>query len=63
MLKNQIYTKNLPVKNVCVDSSFFDRDTPLYTLPRHLPPTLITDAVITDSVIGDGCVLCVRTLN
>ncbi|KAI5670052.1 hypothetical protein M9H77_19905 [Catharanthus roseus] len=41
-------------------SSFFylyDRDSPIYTLPRNLPPTLITDAVITDSVIGDGCIL------
>ncbi|RVW69030.1 Inactive glucose-1-phosphate adenylyltransferase small subunit 2, chloroplastic [Vitis vinifera] len=32
-------------------SSFYDRDSPLYTLPRNLPPTLITDAVITDSII------------
>ncbi|KAL8487219.1 hypothetical protein ACS0TY_023766 [Phlomoides rotata] len=37
--------------------NFFDRDSPLYTLPRHLPPTLVTDAVITDSIIGDGCIL------
>ncbi|KAL3828423.1 hypothetical protein ACJIZ3_017225 [Penstemon smallii] len=37
--------------------NFHDRDSPLYTLPRHLPPTLVTDAVITDSVIGDGCIL------
>nr|XP_027101645.1 LOW QUALITY PROTEIN: inactive glucose-1-phosphate adenylyltransferase small subunit 2, chloroplastic-like [Coffea arabica] len=37
--------------------NFYDRDNPLYTLPRHLPPTLITDAVIVDSVVGDGCVL------
>ncbi|EYU36635.1 hypothetical protein MIMGU_mgv1a020485mg, partial [Erythranthe guttata] len=37
--------------------NFFDRDCPLYTLPRHLPPTLVTDAVIIDSVIGDGCFL------
>lgn len=41
-------------------SSFYDRDSPLYTLPRHLPPTLVTDAVIVDSVIGDGCILSVR---
>lgn len=41
-------------------SSFYDRDSPLYTLPRHLPPTLVTDAVIIDSVIGDGCILSVR---
>ncbi|XP_031129265.1 inactive glucose-1-phosphate adenylyltransferase small subunit 2, chloroplastic isoform X2 [Ipomoea triloba] len=37
--------------------NFYDRYSPLYTLPRHLPPSLITDAVITDSAIGDGCIL------
>ncbi|XP_042058786.1 inactive glucose-1-phosphate adenylyltransferase small subunit 2, chloroplastic-like isoform X1 [Salvia splendens] len=37
--------------------NFYDRDSPLYTLPRHLPPTLVRDAVITDSIIGDGCIL------
>ncbi|XP_057776927.1 inactive glucose-1-phosphate adenylyltransferase small subunit 2, chloroplastic isoform X2 [Salvia miltiorrhiza] len=37
--------------------NFYDRDSPLYTLPRHLPPTLVTDAIITDSIIGDGCIL------
>ncbi|CAK9165465.1 unnamed protein product, partial [Ilex paraguariensis] len=36
---------------------FYDGDSPVYTLPRHPPPTLITDAVITDCVIGDGCIL------
>ncbi|CAN4076183.1 unnamed protein product [Withania somnifera] len=38
-------------------SSLYDKDSPLYTLPRHLPPTQITDAAITDCVIGDGCFL------
>ncbi|KAL2507205.1 Inactive glucose-1-phosphate adenylyltransferase small subunit 2 [Forsythia ovata] len=38
-------------------NSFYDIDSPVYTLPRNLPPTLITDAVITNSVIGDGCIL------
>ncbi|CAI9778202.1 unnamed protein product [Fraxinus pennsylvanica] len=37
--------------------SFYDKDSPVYTLPRNLPPTLITDALITDSVIGNGCIL------
>ncbi|XP_051126544.1 inactive glucose-1-phosphate adenylyltransferase small subunit 2, chloroplastic-like isoform X2 [Andrographis paniculata] len=37
--------------------NFYDKEWPLYTLPRHLPPTLITDAVITDSIVGDGCIL------
>lgn len=36
---------------------FYDRMSPLYTLPRRLPPTKITDAVIIDSVVGDGCII------
>ncbi|KAL5782058.1 hypothetical protein ACOSP7_007087 [Xanthoceras sorbifolium] len=37
--------------------NFYDRDSPLYTMPRCLPPSLVSDAVISDSVIGDGCIL------
>ncbi|GJW81210.1 inactive glucose-1-phosphate adenylyltransferase small subunit 2, chloroplastic [Tanacetum coccineum] len=37
--------------------NFYDREFPVYTLPRHLPPSLVSDAAITDSVIGDGCIL------
>ncbi|KAK3030901.1 hypothetical protein RJ639_037251 [Escallonia herrerae] len=42
-------------------NSFYDRDSPVYTLPRFLPPASITDAVITDCVIGDGCILNTHT--
>ncbi|KAK4729495.1 hypothetical protein R3W88_022483 [Solanum pinnatisectum] len=45
------------IKNTKKAYSLYDKDSPLYTLPRHLPPTQITDAAITDSVIGDGCFL------
>ncbi|KAF5466169.1 hypothetical protein F2P56_016121 [Juglans regia] len=38
-------------------NSFFDKKSPIYTLPRVLPPTHVTDAIIIDSVIGDGCIL------
>ncbi|KAK1397366.1 ADP-glucose pyrophosphorylase small subunit 2 [Heracleum sosnowskyi] len=38
-------------------NSFYDRDFPLYTLPRYLPPTIVTDAAIRNSIIGDGCIL------
>ncbi|KAK4857342.1 hypothetical protein QYF36_027071 [Acer negundo] len=37
--------------------NFYDRDSPIYTMPRCLPPSLVSDAVISDSVIGDGCIL------
>ncbi|XP_074367365.1 inactive glucose-1-phosphate adenylyltransferase small subunit 2, chloroplastic-like isoform X3 [Apium graveolens] len=35
------------------------KDFPLYTLPRYLPPTIVTDAAIKNSIIGDGCILSV----
>ncbi|KAG6732960.1 hypothetical protein I3842_01G203000 [Carya illinoinensis] len=37
--------------------NFFDKKSPIYTLPRVLPPTHVTDAIIIDSVIGGGCIL------
>ncbi|KAK4801412.1 hypothetical protein SAY86_021899 [Trapa natans] len=36
---------------------FCDRDSPVYTLARSLPPSIISGSVITDSLIGDGCIL------
>ncbi|XP_052294187.1 inactive glucose-1-phosphate adenylyltransferase small subunit 2, chloroplastic isoform X2 [Citrus sinensis] len=36
---------------------FYDRDCPVYTMPRCLPPTMIREAVIRDSVVGDGCII------
>ncbi|KAE8734255.1 Inactive glucose-1-phosphate adenylyltransferase small subunit 2 [Hibiscus syriacus] len=40
-----------------VGYNFCDRDSPVYTMPRYLPPTIVNNAVIMDSVIGDGCIL------
>ncbi|KAJ4964552.1 hypothetical protein NE237_016401 [Protea cynaroides] len=52
------YQANMDVtKRSTLGFSFYDKDSPIYTLPRCLPPTLITDAEVTDSVIGDGCIL------
>ncbi|XWS55455.1 hypothetical protein CRYUN_Cryun09bG0001600 [Craigia yunnanensis] len=45
------------IKKSNVGYNFCDRDYHVYTKPRYLPPTLVSDAVITDSVIGDGCIL------
>ncbi|ESQ36357.1 hypothetical protein EUTSA_v10009542mg [Eutrema salsugineum] len=36
---------------------FYDRQCPLYTMPRCLPPSSMSEAVINDSIIGDGCIL------
>ncbi|KAM0057429.1 putative glucose-1-phosphate adenylyltransferase [Helianthus debilis subsp. tardiflorus] len=52
------YNANMEsTKKTNMKYNFHDRDFPLYTLPRHLPPSLVTDAAITDSTIGDGCIL------
>jgi len=37
--------------------SFYDRDAPIYTQSRFLPPSKMTDCTVTDSIIGDGCVI------
>jgi ADP-glucose pyrophosphorylase len=49
---------------VCLQSecSFYDRSAPIYTQPRHLPPSKILDADVTDSVIGEGCVIKVSSV-
>jgi glucose-1-phosphate adenylyltransferase len=37
--------------------SFFDRDMPIYTRPRFLPPNKILDSHIVNSMIADGCII------
>jgi len=37
--------------------SFYDEKAPIYTRPRHLPPTKILDCRITESIIAEGCIL------
>ncbi|OAY51353.1 inactive glucose-1-phosphate adenylyltransferase small subunit 2, chloroplastic isoform X2 [Manihot esculenta] len=45
------------IKRSNMGYNFCDRESPLYTMRRYLPPTTIRDADITDSVIGDGCII------
>lgn len=35
--------------------SFYDKDAPIYTMSRFLPPSRILDAVVERSILGDGC--------
>ena len=37
--------------------SFYDKDAPIYTMSRFLPPSKVQDAEITDSILGEGCVI------
>lgn len=41
----------------CCSCRFYDRKYPLYTMPRCLPPSSMSEAVVTNSIIGDGCIL------
>ncbi|KAG2489639.1 hypothetical protein HYH03_011918 [Edaphochlamys debaryana] len=37
--------------------SFYDKDAPIYTMSRFLPPSKVLDAEVSMSIIGDGCVI------
>eukprot|EP00873_Tetraselmis_striata_P021066 jgi/Tetstr1/441330/TSEL_029581.t1 len=37
--------------------SFYEREAPIYTMPRFLPPSKMLDADVANSIIGDGCVV------
>jgi glucose-1-phosphate adenylyltransferase len=37
--------------------SFYDKDAPIYTMSRFLPPSKITNSTISRSILGDGCVV------
>ncbi|MCF8132142.1 MAG: glucose-1-phosphate adenylyltransferase [Synechococcus sp. Tobar2m-G35] len=37
--------------------SFYDKQFPIYTRPRYLPPSKLQDAQVTESIIGEGSLL------
>jgi len=37
--------------------SFYDREAPIYTMSRFLPPSKVLDAEVSESIIGDGCLI------
>lgn len=52
------YSCNLALTNPdSAQFSFYDRDAPIYTMSRFLPPSKILDADVTNSIVGDGCVI------
>lgn len=52
------YQANLALANpATAQFSFYDRDAPIYTMSRFLPPSKIMDATVAHSIIGDGCVI------
>jgi glucose-1-phosphate adenylyltransferase len=52
------YNANLALtKQPAPPFSFYEKDAPIYTRPRYLPPSKLLDCRITESLIGDGCIL------
>jgi len=52
------YNSNLALANPAkAQFSFYDRDAPIYTMSRFLPPSKIMEAEVVHSIIGDGCVI------
>jgi glucose-1-phosphate adenylyltransferase len=43
--------------------SFYDEKAPIYTRPRHLPPTKLLDCHVVESMVGEGCILRECTVN
>lgn len=37
--------------------SFYDKNAPIYTMSRFLPPSKVIEADVSESIIGDGCVI------
>lgn len=37
--------------------SFYQKEAPIYTRSRYLPPTKMLDCQVTESMIGEGCIL------
>jgi glucose-1-phosphate adenylyltransferase len=51
------FEANLAMCDVKPSFSFFDRESPVYTRTRFLPPSRLQDSQITESLIADGCVI------
>ena len=51
------FDANLAMCRFPSEFSFFDRESPVYTRARFLPPSKLMDCTIRESLIADGCVL------
>ena len=45
------------IRPLCRPCSFYDRDAPIYTMSRFLPPSKVQDAEVSNSILGDGSVI------
>jgi glucose-1-phosphate adenylyltransferase len=51
------YKANLDMTAAIPPFNLFDSEAPLFTRPRHLPPSKMDNCEIRDSIISDGCII------
>ena len=51
------YKANLDMTSAIPPFNLFDSEAPLFTRPRHLPPSKMDNCEIRDSIISDGCII------
>ncbi len=51
------YKANLDMTSAIPPFNLFDAEAPLFTRPRHLPPSKMDNCEIRDSIISDGCII------
>jgi glucose-1-phosphate adenylyltransferase len=51
------YKANLDMTAAIPPFNLFDSEAPLFTRPRHLPPSKMDNCAIHDSIISDGCII------
>jgi len=56
------YNANLNLAKESPNFSFYDKDSPIYTQSRFLPPSKLVDVDIRSSMIGDGCLIKKATI-
>ncbi|KAI8474084.1 MAG: nucleotide-diphospho-sugar transferase [Monoraphidium minutum] len=48
------YRAHMSLARGGLKAALFDKDFPMYTEPRTLPPSKVTDSVLDDTLLGDG---------
>jgi len=51
------YKANLDMTSAIPPFNLFDAEAPLFTRPRHLPPSKMDNCEIRESIISDGCII------
>jgi glucose-1-phosphate adenylyltransferase len=57
------YKANLDMTAAIPPFNLFDSEAPLFTRPRHLPPSKMDNCEIRDSIISDGCIIIGAKIN